>query len=111
MVSEGKFGPYIRYGKQYISIPRGKDPLSLTLEEAISMIEEKRQSSTPLHEWGDIQVLRSKYSAYIHTPAGNYHLPKNTDVESLTEAQVRQIIAQSEPIKPGKRTFRRKNSK
>jgi DNA topoisomerase-1 len=111
IVSEGKFGPYLRYDNQYISLPRGKDPLSLTIEEAIGLIDEKRESAKPIHEWGNVQVLRSKYGAYIHTPEGNYHLPKTTDAEALTETQVRQIMAQSEPIKPGKRTFRRKNTK
>ena len=110
-VGEGKYGPYVHYDKLFISIPRGKDPQTLKLDEAIVLIEEKAQSSKPLHEWGEIQVLRSKYGAYIHTPQGNYRLPKSTNAEGLTEAEVRQIIAQSEPLIPGKRTFRRKSAK
>ena len=110
-VGEGKYGPYVHYDKLFISIPRGKDPQMLKLDEAIALIEEKAQSSKPLHEWGEIQVLRSKYGAYIHTPQGNYRLPKSTNAEGLTEAEVRQIIAQSEPLIPGKRTFRRKSAK
>ena len=110
-VGEGKYGPYVHYDKLFISIPRGKDPQTLKLDEAIALIEEKAQSSKPLHEWGEIQVLRSKYGAYIHTPQGNYRLPKSTNAEGLTEAEVRQIIAQSEPLIPGKRTFRRKSAK
>ena len=106
-VGEGKYGPYVHYDKLYISIPRGKDPMSLKPEEAIALIEEKRQSALPVHEWGDIQVLRSKYGPYIHTPEGNYRLPKNTDAAALTEEEVKQVIAQSEPLKPGKRTFKR----
>jgi len=107
IVGEGKYGPYVHYDKLYISIPRGKDPMSLTAEEAIALIEEKRQSAMPIHEWGDIQVLRSKFGAYIHTSEGNYRLPKTTDAEALTEADVKQIIASSEPLKPGKRTYKR----
>jgi topoisomerase IA-like protein len=72
------------------------------------LIEQKEQSSMPLHQWSDIQVLRGRYGAYIHTPEGNYQLPKGTDAEALTEAEVRAIIAKSAPIKPGKRTFYRK---
>ena len=85
--------------------------MSLKLDESIAMIEEKQQSATPIHEWKDIQVLRSKYGAYIHTPQGNYRLPKSTDAAALTEAEVKQIIAQSEPLKPGNRTFKRKSAK
>ena len=111
IVGEGKYGPYVHYDKLFISIPKGKDPLSLKQEEAIALIEEKQQSNTPLHEWGKVQVLRSKYGVYIHTPEGNYRLTKGTDGEALTEAEVKEIIAQSEPLKPGKHTFKRKSAK
>ena len=111
IVGEGKYGPYVHYDKLYISIPRGKDPLTLKIEEAIAMIAEKQQSNTPLHEWGEVQVLRSKYGAYIHTPEGNYRLPKSLDAEALTEAQVREIMSKSEPIVPGKHNFRKKSAK
>ena len=111
IVGEGKYGPYVHYDKLFISIPRGKDPMSVKLDEAIAMIREKQESTQPIHQWGGVQVLRSKYGAYIHTAEGNYRLPKNTDAEKLTEADVRQIMAQSEPLKPGKRTFKRKSAK
>ena len=111
VVGEGKFGPYVHYDKSFISIPRGKDPLSLTKEEAVQLIIEKRESSTPLKQWGNIQVLPGKYGTYIHTPEGNYQLPKDLSPESLTEEKVREIIAKNEPIKPGKRTFKRKSAK
>jgi DNA topoisomerase-1 len=111
IVGEGKYGPYVHYDNLYISIPRTKDPLTVKLEEAIAMIEEKKEASMPIHDWGDIKVLRSKYGAYIHTPEGNYRIAKSTDAEQLTEAEVKQIIAQSEPLTPGKRTFRRKSAK
>lgn len=111
VIGEGKYGPYIHFDSLYISIPRTKDPLTLTMEEAIGMIEEKKESSLPIHEWGDIKILRSKYGAYIHTSAGNYRLAKGTNAEALTEADVKQIIAQSEPLTPGKRTFKRKSAK
>ena len=110
-VGEGKYGPYVHYDKLFISIPKGKDPLSVTMEEAIALIEEKQVSSTPVHQWGDIQVLNGRYGAYIHTPEGNYQIPKSTDAKGLTEADVRAIIAKSEPAQPGKRTFRRKSAK
>ena len=111
IVGEGKYGPYVHYDKLFISIPRGKDPMSVKLDEAIAMIREKQESTQPIHQWGGVQVLRSKYGAYIHTAEGNYRLPKNTDAEKLTEADVRQIMAQSEPLEPGKRTFKRKSAK
>ena len=109
IVGEGKFGPYIHYGKTYVSIPRGTDPLALSLDDAIALINEKQAANTPLYQWGDIQVLKGKYGAYIHTPAGNYALPKGTKTESLTENEVKTIMAQTEPLKPAKRAFRKKS--
>ena len=111
IVGEGKYGPYVHYDKLFISIPKGKDPLALKIDEAIALIREKQEATTPIHQWGEVQVLRSKYGAYIHTPEGNYRISKSTNAEAMTEADVRQIIAQSEPLKPGKRTFKRKSAK
>ena len=111
VIGEGKYGPYVHYDKAFISIPRGKDPLTLTLEEAIELIGQKEQSSTPLQQWGDMQVLNGRYGAYIRTPEGNFQLPKNIDPSTITEAEARTIIAQSATNPPRKRTFYKKSSK
>ena len=85
--------------------------MSVTKEEAIRLIEEKQQTSTPIQQWGDVQVLNGRYGAYIHTKEGNYQLPKKSNPETITEAEVREIMARNEPIKPGKRTFNKKSAK
>jgi DNA topoisomerase-1 len=111
VIGEGKYGPYIRYDKLYISIPRTKNPLKLTMAEAVELIEEKQQTSMPIHQWGDIQVMPGRYGAYIHTPEGNYQIDKGTDIAALTEAGVREMIAKKTPIQPGKHSFKRKSAK
>jgi len=111
IIGEGKFGPYVHHNKSFVSIPKGKDPLTITLDEAIELIKQRQQTETPIHQWGDIQVLNGRYGAYIHTPEGNFQLSKSTDLESLTEADVRAIIEKNEAIQPGKRPFRRKSAK
>ena len=111
IIGEGKYGPYIRYDKLYISIPRTKNPLKLTMAEAVELIEEKQQTSMPIHQWGDIQVMPGRYGAYIHTPEGNYQIDKGTDIAALTEAGVREMIAKKTPIQPGKHSFKRKSAK
>jgi DNA topoisomerase-1 len=111
IIGEGKYGPYVHYDKLFISIPKGKDPLTVTLEEAEQMIADKRVASTPLHQWGNVQVLHGRYGAYIHTPDGNYQIPKSLDPGLLTEEQVREIMAKSAPNKAGKRAFGRKSAK
>ena len=111
IIGEGKYGPYIHYDKLYISIPRGKDPLSIDLAEAQTLIEQKQQADTPIHQWGELKVMPGKFGAYIHTPKGNYQIPKGVNVETLTEKDVLEITAKNEPLKPGKYTFRRKSAK
>ena len=111
IVSEGKFGPYIRIGDAYVSIPRGIDPLALTLPEAIALYIQKQKDTTPIQQWGDVQILSGRYGAYIHTPEGNYQLSKSVAPEKVTEAEVREIMSKNEPIQPGKRVFRRKSAK
>ncbi len=111
VIGEGKYGPYIRYDNLYISIPRTKNPLKLTMAEAVALIEEKQQTSMPIHQWGDIQVMPGRYGAYIHTPEGNYQIDKGTDIAALTEAGVREMIAKKTPIQPGKHSFKRKSAK
>ena len=98
IVGEGKYGPYVHYDKLFISIPKGKDPLALKIDEAIALIREKQEATTPIHQWGEVQVLRSKYGAYIHTPEGNYRISKSTNAEAMTEAglEVVSVTAQGE---------------
>jgi len=111
VVGEGKYGPYVHYNGAYISIPHGVDPLKITMAEAAALIVQKKQAETPIAQWGDIQVLNGRYGAYIHTPEGNYQIPKGKAAETLSEAEVREIMAKNEPIKPGKHTFRKKSAK
>ncbi len=111
VIGKGKYGPYIHYDKLYISIPRGKEPLSITMDEAVDLIKQKIQTDTPIHQWGDIRVLHGRYGDYIRTSAGNYQIPKATDIETMTEMDAREIIAKTEPLKPAKQTFRRKSAK
>ena len=111
VIGEGKYGAYVHYNNVFISIPRGKDPLALTMDEAIALIREKQQSSLPVQQWGNIQVMHVRFGDSIHTPECKYQLPKGMTAEAVTEDQVRDIMAQTSPVQAQKRTFRRKNAK
>ena len=108
IVGEGKYGPYIRYVGAFTSLPKEIDPYTVTLEEAIQLLEQKKQADEPLHVFGDIQVLNGRYGAYLKTPQGNYRLHKSIDLQALTEAACREIIASSEPTSSKKRFTRKK---
>ena len=102
---EGKYGVYIKYDGQFFSVPKGVVPASMTEDDVRALIEKHRRQAEPLHRWGDIQVLQGRYGAYIKTPQGNFRIPKNIGVDTLTEEECRQIIdaAASAPARPFKR--------
>ena len=108
VIGEGKYGPYIRYNGSFTSLPKNTDPYSVTLEQAIQLLEQKQQQEEPIHVFGDIQVLNGRYGAYIKTPQGNYKLPRGVEATTLTAEACQDIIAKSEPAGTAKRKFRSK---
>ena len=108
IVGEGKYGPYVRYAGEYTSLPKNADPYSITLDEAIALLLQKKQAEQPIHVFGDIQLLNGRYGAYIKTPQGNYKLPKSLDPKELTEDSCRELIANSEPTSTKKRFSKKK---
>ena len=64
VVKKGRFGAYIQYDSHNFSIPRGNDPLKISLQECIDLIQ-KVPSKTAMHEWGEISVLSGPYGPYI----------------------------------------------
>ena len=113
IATKGKFGPYLKYGDKNVSLPRGKDPLTVTLDECIAVIEanaEKANANTVLADYTEsgIQVIDGRYGPYLKQDGKNYKIPKGTDVAALTEEKCKEIIGASEPTK---RTARRKFTK
>lgn len=109
VVGEGKFGPYLRIDKTFVSIPRTIDPHHITPEQAMELLEQKKHAQEPINVFGDIQVLNGRYGAYIKAPTGNYKIPAGTDANTLTEADCQNIISTTAPT--GKRTFPRRKAK
>jgi DNA topoisomerase-1 len=102
VATRGRFGPYLKYGDKNVKLPRGKDPLRITLEECETLIQEavaEKPASAYLAEFGDIKVINGRYGPYIKLGTSNYKIPKVKDATQLTEADCQQIIAQSEPTK------------
>lgn len=111
VVGEGKYGPYLRYNDQFVSIPKGINPHAITPEQAIAIMEEHQRQQLPIHVFGDIQVLHGKYGAYIKTPAGNYKIPRSEDVNALTMARCQEIIDSSEATNKTKKTYHKRTKK
>lgn len=80
-VGSGRFGPYVQHNKKYVSIPADKDPITLTLDEAIELIQEKRQAEVQRHlktfeEEPELEVLNGRFGPYLAYKGTNYRLPK-----------------------------------
>ena len=105
--TKGRFGPYIKYGEQNISLPRGTDPLKVDLDTCIKLIEDSRNKKTggiiAEYKDSDIQVIDGAYGPYIKHAGSNYKIPKGTDAATLTEDKCKEIIASSEPTGRKKR--------
>lgn len=106
-VAIGRFGPYVKHDGKFVSIPKDVPAATLTLEEAIQLIEEKRVAETKktiktFDEDPDMLILNGRYGPYISYKKSNYKLPKTiTDPGALTLQEALEIVA-AEEAKPKK---------
>ena len=80
-IGGGRFGPYVLHNKQYTSLPKGTDPMAMTLEEAVALIEERRKQDKQKHlkiflEDDKLEILNGRYGPYLAYDGKNYRLPK-----------------------------------
>jgi len=110
-IGAGRFGPYVLHNRKYVSIPKELDPLTITLDEAINLINEKRLNEQKRHlktfeEDDKLELLNGRYGAYIAYDGKNYRIPKAKldDAENLTYEECMTIIKeQPEPKARGRR--------
>lgn len=105
----GRFGPYVQLGKLFVSIPKGEDPMDITLERAAELIQEKRLKEEQSHlkqfdEDPDLEVRAGRWGPYITYKGKNYKLPKS-DAERATELTYDECkkIIEAEAKKPATR--------
>ncbi len=99
VIGAGRFGPYVLHQKKYTSVPKDKDPLTLTLEDAIALIEGKRQQEEQKHlrkfiENDTMEVLNGRYGPYVTYEGKNYRLPKALQARAaeLTYGECMEVI-------------------
>ncbi|MBQ1611143.1 MAG: type I DNA topoisomerase [Muribaculaceae bacterium] len=114
VVAVGRFGPYVKHGSKFVSIPASISPQELTLEQAQELIVEKRQSEAQkliksFDEDPAMQVLNGRYGAYISYNKQNYKIPAKYVAQELTLEQCREIVA--DEANASKKSVRGKASK
>ena len=109
-VGTGRFGPYVQHNRKYVSIPKGEDPMTITFNRAIELIQEKRETEQKRHlksfaEDEKLELLNGKYGPYIAYDGKNYRLPKNKmeNVEALTYEECMTIIKEAPEPKTARR--------
>ena len=107
-IGAGRFGPYVLHDKKYVSIPKDEDPLALTLERAIELIEDKRKAEEERHlkqfdEDPKLEVLNGRYGPYIVYDGKNYRMPRDfhSKAAELSYEQCMDIV--NNPPAPKKR--------
>lgn len=111
VAAKGRFGPYIKYGDKNISLPKGKDPLKITLADCVPLIDAdsgKSPENPVISEFkeSDIQVVNGRYGPYIKAGGANYRIPKGTDAATLTEEACKELIRNSKPTVKGNRRYK-----
>ena len=106
VVGTGRFGPYVLHKKVYTSIPKGTDPMQITLSEATQLINEKHEEQQKRHlrqfsEDPELEIMNGHYGLYLSYKGSNYRLPKkyNAQVDALTFDDCMKIIEESQKKK------------
>jgi DNA topoisomerase I len=108
----GKFGPYLRHDSKFVSLGKEQDPLSITEEEAIRLIEDKREADDKKHikafdQDPELLILNGRWGPYIKQGKNNFKIPKGKEAEELTYEETLDII-QNQPVKKGGRFAKKK---
>lgn len=110
VIGAGRFGPYVLHNKKYVSLPKTENPLKVSLETAIELIEQKRQQEKERHiksfeQDEKMEVLNGRYGPYIAYDGKNYRLPKiwHDKAADISYEQCMEII-QNTPVKKSTRS-------
>ena len=106
-IGSGRFGPYVKYDGKYASLPKGADPMSVTLEESVELIRQKEEQEAKRHlkSFGQdpkMEVLNGRYGPYISYDGKNYRIPKNLHPQAaeLSYDQCKEIVENAPEPKP-----------
>lgn len=94
IIGAGRFGPYVKWNEQFISIPRGEDPLGVDRDRAIELIKQKQQADAPIAFYKEKPVTKGKgrFGPFIKYDNLFINVPKAYDFEALSPQDIEQLI-------------------
>lgn len=93
-VGIGRYGPYVKFGDNFVSIPKGEDPLSVSLERAIELVDEKKKENQPIGEYEGLPFTKGKgrFGPYLKWGDLFVNIPSKMDPAELTEEEAIELI-------------------
>jgi len=94
VVAVGRFGPYIKYNDMFVSIPKGENPMSVDINRAIELIQEKQKADAPICEYENIPVQKGvgRFGPFLKWNGIYINVNKKYDFDNLTEKDVIELI-------------------
>jgi len=94
IIGIGRFGPYVKWGEQYISIPRGEDPMKVTSERAIELVQQKEAADAPIAQYKGLPVTKGKgrFGPFIKYNELFINIPKAYDYDNLSDKDIAELI-------------------
>ena len=116
VVGIGRFGPYIRHDGKYVSLPKEFTPQGVSLEDAIILIQQKREQESQrlikkFDEDDELELLNGRFGPYIAYKKKHYKLPKGSEPASLTFADCMKIVEDADKAPAKKKPARKKTTK
>ena len=94
IVNNGRFGPYVKYGDKYVSIPKGVDPMRIEIEDAIQYIKEKEAADAPIYQYDGLPVQKGKgrFGPFIKWNNMFINVNKKYDWDNLSPEDIENLI-------------------
>jgi DNA topoisomerase-1 len=95
IVGAGRFGPYVKWGEQFVSIPKGEDPLTIDVDRAVEIIKEKQAADAPIGFYEGVPVGKGKgrFGPFIKWGELFINVPRRYDFDNLSESDINELIS------------------
>jgi DNA topoisomerase-1 len=93
-IGKGKFGPYVKFGEKFISIPKSNDPFTLTLDDAILLIDQKEKEDAPVYNYQNNPVTKGKgrFGPFLKWKDFFINIPKKYNPDIISEKEMEELI-------------------
>ncbi|TVZ27041.1 DNA topoisomerase-1 [Gillisia sp. Hel_I_86] len=93
-VNNGRFGPYVKYGKKFVSLDKGEDPMRVDMERALELIAAKEKADAPIYVYNELPVQKGvgRFGPFLKWNNMFINVNKKYDFDNLTNANIEELI-------------------